>query len=453
MKYFIQTFGCQMNVYDSESIVGLLNAAGHVHTAVEDEAELILLNTCSIRESAENRVRGRIGQLKKYKDKGRLKYLGVCGCMGQKEGRRLTDTFPYLDLVIGPGAVGSITRLVDELERGNTPILDLTGIDDEFDQPFPAAAEAISYPRFVTIMKGCNKRCTYCVVPSVRGPERSRAPNIILQEMETLVRRGYKEITLIGQTVNSYRYDGTKFPQLLEMADKIPGIERIRFATSYPGFFMEDLFDTMVSLNHVCEQLHLPFQSGSNRILKAMRRSYTREKYLEQISLFRSRYKERDVKPSVSTDVIVGFPGETEEDFELTLDLMNTVRFDSAFMFKFSPRRGTPAASLENQVDENTKARRLDRLIEIQHQISLELNREALGKKTEIMLERINPDAARGTVIEGRLRTGRIVKLQTPVTDYKIGDIIKVKITDSSSYSLKGVACEKEANVHVAQIA
>jgi len=232
MKYHIQTFGCQMNVYDTKSMMGLLNGAGHEYTDNLAEAEMILLNTCSIREGAEQRVRGRIGQLKRYKDKGRLRFLGVCGCMGQKEGARLTDAVPYLDLVIGPGAIGSIARLVEELERGNRPLVDITGIEDEYDQPFPAPNEAVSYPCFVSVMKGCNKKCTFCVVPSTRGPERSRDPRIILQEVETLVQKGYKEITLIGQTINSYRYDGIRFPQLLERVNQIPGLARLRFTTS-----------------------------------------------------------------------------------------------------------------------------------------------------------------------------------------------------------------------------
>lgn len=438
MKYHIQTFGCQMNVYDTKSMMGLLNGAGHEYTDNLAEAEMILLNTCSIREGAEQRVRGRIGQLKRYKDKGRLRFLGVCGCMGQKEGARLTDAVPYLDLVIGPGAIGSIARLVEELERGNRPLVDITGIEDEYDQPFPAPNEAVSYPCFVSVMKGCNKKCTFCVVPSTRGPERSRDPRIILQEVETLVQKGYKEITLIGQTINSYRYDGIRFPQLLERVNQIPGLARLRFTTSYPSTSIRALFEVMASLDKVCEQLHLPVQSGSNRILKAMRRTYTREEYLNQVRYFRSLYEGRALPPAITTDIIVGFPGETEKDFQQTLDLVREVRFDAAFMFKYSPRPGTVAAAMINQVDEYTKSRRLDTLLQLQHEIAGEMNRNLTGSRVEVMIERSTPSSQGGMEYESRMRTGRIVKLSAPAGAYSPGDLVQVLLTGCTSYTLFG---------------
>ena len=436
MKYYIQTFGCQMNVYDTDSMIGLLNEVGHEHVASAEEAEMILLNTCSVREGAEERVRGRIGQLKRLKDRGILKYLGVCGCMGQKEGERLTDAIPFLDLVMGPGAIGSVARLVAELEKGRRPVLDLTGIEDEYDQAFPVAREEITYPRFLSVMKGCNKHCTFCVVPFTRGPERSRAPQIILQEAETLAQRGYKEITLIGQTINSYRYGRIRFPELLALVDQIPGIERVRFATSYPGTSCRNLFEAMASLPHVCEQLHLPVQSGSNRVLKGMKRIYTREKYLEYIDYFRSLYRNHPVPPAVTTDIIVGFPGETEEDFEQTLDLVRTVRFDAAFMFKYSSRRGTLAATLAGPIDEFTKARRLDRLIKLEHQIAQELNEAWIGKPAEVMVERVASDSDQGKIYEARMRTGRVLKVAGEGLSYKVGDILNVTVTGCSAHNL-----------------
>lgn len=438
MKYHIQTFGCQMNVYDTKSMMGLLNGAGHEFTENLEEAEMILLNTCSIREGAEQRVRGRIGQLKRYKDQGRLRFLGVCGCMGQKEGSQLTDAIPYLDLVMGPGAIGSITRLVDELERGNRPLVDITGIEDEYDQPFPAAEEAIAYPRFVSVMKGCNKKCTFCVVPSTRGPERSRDPRIILQEVETLVRKGYREITLIGQTINSYRFAGIRFPQLLAMVNQVPGLDRLRFTTSYPSTSIRGLFEVMASLDKVCEQLHLPVQSGSNRILQAMRRTYTREEYLGQVRYFRSLYQGRALQPGITTDIIVGFPGETEEDFQQTLDLVREARFDAAFMFKYSPRPGTAAAVMENQVDDYTKARRLDALLRLQHDIAREQNQNLVGSAVEVMIEQSAPSSIGKIEYEGRMRTGRIVKLSGPSGAYQPGDLAGVTLTGCSSYTLFG---------------
>lgn len=449
MKYHIQSFGCQMNVYDTKSLMGLLNSAGHEFTDKLDEAEMILLNTCAIREGAEDRVRGRIGQLKSFKDHGVLQYLGVCGCMGQKKGRRLTDAVPFLDLVMGPGAICHIVSLVDRLQAGERPLIDLSGIDDDFDEIPPVETDEISYPRFVSIMRGCDKRCAYCIVPYTRGSERSRAPRIILQEAESLVRKGFKEITLIGQTVNSYSYDGVHFAELLRMVNAIPGIERIRFATSHPGSATRDMFDAMAHLDHVCEQLHLPVQAGSNRTLRRMKRGYTREQYLEKIAYYRSLFNGSETPLSVTTDIIVGFPGETEDEFEETLDLMREVRFDAAFMFKYSPRRGTPAAEMPDQVDEVEKSRRLDRLIKLQQAISKEVNQEFLGKTVEVMIERVSHTPKHGTAYEARMRTGRIVKLDQDAGPHHVGDILPVTITRCTSYSLYGEPVKK-GKIHAA---
>ncbi|MEW6237140.1 MAG: tRNA (N6-isopentenyl adenosine(37)-C2)-methylthiotransferase MiaB [Candidatus Omnitrophota bacterium] len=450
MKFHIQSFGCQMNVYDAGSLCGLLNAAGHEFTPNLEEAELILLNTCAIREGAEQRVRGRIGQLKKYKDQGTLRYLGVCGCMGQKEGERLTDSISFLDLVMGPGAIGSIARLVEALERGERPVIDLTGLDEDFDEFHPPADEAIHYPRFVSIMKGCDKKCSFCIVPYTRGGECSRAPHIILQEIETLAQRGYREITLIGQTVNSYRYGEVDFAALLAMVNHMPGIERIRFSTSHPNAATPDMLRAAAELDKVCEQLHLPVQSGSNRILERMERDYRREEYLERIAYYRRFFENSIIPPAVTTDVIVGFPGETEEDFLQTMELLKTVRCDAAFMFKYSPRRGTPAAEMKDQVSEDVKAERLERLIKLQHEISHQLNNAFIGKQVEVMVERIGADSQGAAVYEARLRTGRTLKLGESEEAYRIGDLIKVNVTDSSSYTLYGIPCERKAKSIVA---
>ncbi len=452
MKYWIQTFGCQMNVYDTDSMFGLLNQAGHEPVEREEEAELILLNTCSIREGAEDRVRGRVGQLKRHKDHGMLKYIGICGCMGQKEGQRLTDSIPHLDLVMGPGAIGSVARIVNELERSREPVIDITGIEDEYDQPNPVAEGPVEYPRFVSVMKGCNKRCTFCVVPNTRGPERSREPRVILQEAETLVQRGYKEITLIGQTINSYRHSGVRFPELLKMVNDIPGLERLRFTTSYPSTSLPSMLEAMASLDKLCEYLHLPFQSGSNRILKAMKRTYTREQYIEYINYFRSLFKDLPIKPALSTDIIVGFPGETKDDFQQTLDLVKTIRFDHAFMFKYSPRRGTPAAEMENQVPEITKSQRLEKLIETQNQIAKEINAERVGTTAEVMVEKTEDHPEKGLVYHTRTRTNKIVIVDELDESHQVGDLFDVHINRSTAYTLYGTPCEsfrlrKEAKI------
>lgn len=450
MKYHIQSFGCQMNVYDAKSLMGLLNSAGHEFTANLDEAEMILLNTCAIREGAEERVRGRIGQLKRLKKKGTLRYLGVCGCMGQKEGARLTDSVPHLDLVMGPGAIGHVVNLVDRLQQGERPLVDLTGIDDDFDEIPPLETGEVTYPRFVSIMRGCDKRCTYCIVPYTRGGERSRDPHVILQEAESLVQKGFKEITLIGQTVNSYTSHGVDFPRLLEMADAIPGIERIRFATSHPASASPEMFEAMARLPHVCEQLHLPVQAGSNRTLERMERGYTREEYLEKIAYFKRLFEGSPVPFSITTDIIVGFPGETEDEFEETLDLMREVRFDAAFMFKFSPRRGTPAAEMPNPVDDITKSRRLDRLIQLQQAIAHEQNQDFLGKTVEVMIERVGDSPRHGTVYEARMRTGRIVKLYHSPGRWAVGDFVEVSVTQCTSYALYGEPVKEGRKNHVA---
>lgn len=450
MKYHIQSFGCQMNVYDTKSLMGLLNAAGHEFTDDLNEAEMILLNTCAIREGAEDRVRGRVGQLKQLKEHGNLLYLGVCGCMGQKEGSRLTQAAPHVDLVMGPGAIGNIVNLVDRLQRGERPLLDLSGIDDSYDEAPPLETGEITYPRFVSIMRGCDKRCAYCIVPYTRGGERSRDPRVILQEAETLVQKGFKEITLIGQTVNSYHYDDVDFPQLLAMVDAIPGIERIRFATSHPCSATTAMFDAIANLEHVCEQLHLPVQAGANRTLERMNRGYTREEYIEKIAYYRNLFKDSPTPAAVTTDIIVGFPGETEEEFQETLDLMREVRFDAAFTFKFSPRRGTPAAAMTGQIDDVTKSRRLEKLIQLQHEISEVTNNKYNGQTVEVMVERVGESPRQGTVYEARMRTGRIVKLFLPAGLFEMGDIFDVVITHTTSYALYGEPVHERNKTYVA---
>lgn len=450
MKYHIQTFGCQMNVYDTESLAGLLNRAGHESTDNLDEAEMILLNTCSIREGAEERVRGRAGQLKQYKDIANLKYLGICGCMAQKEGERLLEKIPYLDLVMGPGAIGSVSRLVDEVQAGNGPVLDLHGLEDDYDEVFPVSNDEVAYPRFVSVMKGCDKKCTFCVVPFTRGPERSRAPHIILQEVENLVKMGHKEVTLIGQTINAYQWNEIDFAQLLKLVDAVPGLERLRFTTSHPKDATAPMLSAMAELPSLCEQLHLPVQCGSNRILRRMKRFYTKEDYLDIIHDYRRRFAGAEIPPALTTDLIVGFPGETEDDFEMTLDLVREVRYDAAYMFKYSPRRGTAALKLDGQVDEFTKARRLDALIKLQNEIARQLSDAMVGKTVEVMVEQVRQDPKKGAAYETRMRTGRIVMLPEEYGPFEIGDILPVKITSASFFTLYGDPAQKQVKTIVA---
>ncbi|MBD3267231.1 tRNA (N6-isopentenyl adenosine(37)-C2)-methylthiotransferase MiaB [bacterium] len=450
MKYHIQTFGCQMNVYDTNTLKALLNGAGHEHTDTLEEAEMILLNTCSIREGAEDRVRGRLGQLKRYKARGALKYLGICGCMGQKEGKNFTDRVPFLNLVMGPGAVGSIVRLVERMEQGEHPVIDTHGIEDHFDEANPSPDDPIAYPCFVSIMKGCDKRCTYCIVPYVRGPERSRHPDIILNEVQALVDKGAKEITLIGQTVNSYQFGDVSFKQLLGMVNEIDSLARIRFSTSYPRDADYAMFDAVAELDKVCEHIHLPVQSGSNAVLRRMARGYTRENFIEKIAYFRSLLKDHPIPATITTDIIVGFPGETDEDFTETLSLMQEIQFDSAFMFKYSPRPGTAAAKFSGHVDDFTKARRLEQLIQLQHDISKQRNDNLVGDTVEVMVEREGNPTDKGTEFEARLRTGRVFKLYGNPGQYTPGDVLTVTVTDSTTYALYGNPTNQKATAHVA---
>lgn len=450
MKFHIQTFGCQMNVYDSNIMKALLCSAGHEYTNSLEDAEMILLNTCSIRKGAEIRVRGRLGQLKKFKDEGILRYLGICGCMGQKEGKKFTDRVKFLDLVIGPGAVGSIARLVDLLEKGKGPIVDTHGIDDDFDEANPSPDNGITYPSFVSIMKGCDKRCTYCIVPYVRGPERSRHPDIILQEVQSLVDKGVREVTLIGQTVNSYAYEDVTFKKLLTMVNEIDGLARIRFSTSYPRDADYAMFDAVAELDKVCEHIHLPVQSGSDTVLRRMARGYTHDQYLEKINYYRSLFNRSQISPSITTDFIVGFPGETEEEFEQTLAFIQEVRFDSAFMFKYSARPDTPAAKFEGQVDEFTKARRLEKLITIQYEITEEKNAAFIGKSVEAMVEWKGKTTEKGIEYETRSRNGRAIKIYGESGEYTPGDFLEVEIEHASPHALYGNPIKKDTTAYVA---
>ncbi|HOE11941.1 MAG TPA: tRNA (N6-isopentenyl adenosine(37)-C2)-methylthiotransferase MiaB [bacterium] len=440
MKFHLQTYGCQMNVYDSESIAGILRAYGHETVSTVQEADIALINTCSVRRGAETRVLGQLGHLKTLKSRGIIRYIAVCGCMAQKHGENLLKERDYIDLVLGPAALSRLPHLLDRLENHERPIVELSMLDIEDRADFVPSDGPISYPCFVTIMKGCNRRCSYCVVPETRGPERSRSPQHVLDEIRRLVDRGYREVTLLGQTVNSYRYDDKGFVDLLEKVNAIEGLRRIRFTTSHPADTNERLLFALRDLEKVCEQFHLPVQSGSNRILSAMRRNHTREDYLRIIDRLRDIFGGVSAahRPAISTDLIVGFPGETESDFEETVDLMQRIRWDSAFMFKYSIRPGTYAATLPEHLDEETKARRLARVIELQHQTSREINQRLLGETLEVMLDQPSADKRRHCGWDGRSRQGKTVKVSGVSPDAQPGDILCVRITQITSYTLFG---------------
>lgn len=433
-KLKLITFGCQANEADSEKIAGVLAQEGFELTDRAEDADLILLNTCSIREKAEHKVYSLLGTFQKLKaQKPRLK-IGLCGCLAQREGTRLRDRFPYLDLVSGPGAM--IYR-IPELLKGGAPHPILPRPKDPLPLYVrsPRPRRESTFKAWVSIMEGCNYLCAFCIVPYTRGPERSRPLSDILSEIEELLRSGYKEITLLGQTVNAYGKNlkpRTRFSDLLRTIDTLAAGEiRVRFTSPHPKDFTPDLIEAMASLPSVCEHVHLPVQAGSNRVLERMRRLYTREEYLETI---------RDLKRAIpdiglTTDIIVGFPGETEEDFAQTVSLLHEVQYDSLFAFKYSPRPLTPAATYPDQVAEDVKGERINSVLQLQDQIALDQNQRRLGRIEEVLVEE-GPNAMRGSSASGRTRRNQLVHFSHE--SLYPGDTTSALITESYSHYLKG---------------
>ncbi len=434
LKYHIITYGCQMNVHDSEKLAGMLYEAGYQETDNEHEADLILFNTCCVRENAELRVYGNVGALKSRKQANPNMIIGVCGCMMQQKevADYIASRFPFVDLIFGTHNLHRFPQLLLQAIDSNNTVVEVLDEQGSIVEHVPTKrAEGVS--AWTTIMYGCNNFCSYCIVPYVRGRERSRRPEDILDEIRELGQKGYKEITLLGQNVNSYGKDTGNdylFHDLLRDIDKLPGIERIRFMTSHPKDLSTGLIEAMADCDKVCEHLHLPIQAGSNRILKAMNRKYTREDYLRLVDRVRTAIP--DI--ALTTDIIVGFPGETEKDFLDTLDIVKQVGYDSAFTFIYSPRTGTPAARLQDQTDSEVKKERLARLIELQNRISKDKNLKLLNSVTEILVE--GPSKNNSEMLTGRTRTNKIVNF-TGSKDL-IGELVQVRIREAKSWSLEG---------------
>ena len=372
--FYLETFGCQMNVHDSEKVIGTLVQQGYRQVETEEAAGLILYNTCSIRDKAEQKVFNRLNDFKKLRKQG--KKFGVLGCVAQQEGDRIFEKAPHVDLVCGSASYRNLPQMLVQIEEGNRS----TGLDDrQTDHCFETEYTARTNPHrgYITIIEGCDKFCAYCVVPYTRGKERSRTSSSVLAEARQLVDLGYTEIQLLGQNVNSYRdpEERKTFAELLLAIGEVDGIRRVRFTTSHPRDFGRDIVDAIDAMPALCDHVHLPVQSGSTRVLDAMQRLYTREEYLERISWIHGA--KRDI--SITTDLIVGFPGETEREFEQTLSLLDEVGYDSAFTFKYSPRPNTPALRLDDAIPDAEKARRLAALNEKQRQISSVRNRRHLG--------------------------------------------------------------------------
>ncbi len=431
-KYYIQTFGCQMNERDSETIAGVLDNMGYKPSNKKDDANIVLINTCSIRENADNRFFGVLGQLKNRKKNEKDFIVGVCGCMMQQQFLvdLVKEKYPWVDIIFGTHNIHNLEKLISNLENEKKRQIEVMEDAYKIVEGLPAN-RLYSHKAFVNIMKGCNNFCTYCVVPYTRGREISRQPDEILNEIKGLVESGTKEVTLLGQNVNSYRgFGGVDFPKLLDRIGKIDGLEIVRFMTSHPKDLSPDLIRQFETNSKLARHLHLPIQSGSNYVLKKMNRGYTREHYLEILSNLKV------VAPDVgiTTDIIVGFPGEREEDFEETLSLIKEVSFDSAFTFIYSQREGTPAKSFEDQIPEDIKHERFNRLVDVINESSLMRNRAQVGKIQKVLVDGYSKSGE--DMFNGR--TSQFKLINFPAKDLSVGDIKEVKVVDANTFSLTG---------------
>ena len=431
-SYYIYTYGCQMNESDSERLAHQLESVGYIATEEVNEADLIILNTCCVRETAENKIYGRIGELKHLKEKNKNLIIAITGCMAQKNQADMFKRAPHIDIVLGTHNIQHINEMVKEVQRTKKRQVNVDM--DNTVLPELAAKPNGTFFAWVPIMNGCNKFCTYCIVPHVRGREISRPVEAIVKDVREIGEKGFKEITLLGQNVNSYGLDfkdGTDFGTLVDALDGIPGIERIRYMTSHPQDMTKSMVDALGRSSNIVTQLHLPVQSGSDNILKRMNRHYSVEKYKDLLEYCREKID----GVTITTDIIVGFPGETEEDFQQTLQLLKDVRYDMAFTFIYSKRSGTPAAEFEEQVPEEVKRVRLQALMDVQNEISLELNQAMEGKVYDIIVE--GPSRTDENMWFGRTSGNKMV-LFSKQESLKIGDIIDVRIDKGQTWVLYG---------------
>ena len=437
MKSFhIITFGCQMNEHDSERMSGILQSQGFVPALTIDDAEMVILNTCSIREKAEQKFYSELGRLAHLRGRdGKRITIAVAGCIAQQEGKNLLSRTPSVDLVLGPSDIARLSGMIEQHKDFGRPVVE-TGGDPEYHHKLVPAAREDGLKAWVSIMYGCDNYCTYCVVPYLRGRERSRPPRDIVAEVCALAERGYKEVTFLGQNVNSYG-KGLEtlcsFPELLEQVQMVDGIERIRFVTSHPRDLSDALITAIRDLSKVCESLHLPVQSGSDRVLAAMNRRYTSDAYLEKVRRL------RNAVPTVSltTDIIVGFPGEGDDDFDRTLQILRDVQYDTIFAFKYSKRPNTRALDLPGHVPEKVKEDRLEQVFSLQKDISHQKNRQHIGTVQEVLVE---GESKKGGTLTGRSRGNMAVNFVGP--HHLKGSLVKVRITSSGPNSLSGDLCE-----------
>jgi tRNA-2-methylthio-N6-dimethylallyladenosine synthase len=424
--YLIRTFGCQMNEHDSERIAGVLEADGFVRTEDAAGAEVVVLNTCAVRENADNRLYGNLGQLRPLKDRNRRMRIVVAGCLAQKDRGRIQRRAPWVDVVVGTHALPNVLSLLRQM--------DVREYTEVFPSALPARRE-VAHHAWVSVSVGCDNNCSFCIVPLVRGPQRSRPVGDILAEIQSLAERGVVEVTLLGQNVNTYGRDVTVpgsprrplFAALLRAVDQIEGIRRVRFMSPHPHHFTPDVIEAMAECESVCEHIHFPLQSGSDRVLGCMRRSYRSARYLQWLG----RIREAIPDVAVSTDVIVGFPGENEEDFRETLRVVEAARFDSAYTFQYSPRAGTVAAEFEYQLPKEVVQERFERLVALQEGISLDRNRAYEGREVEVLVE----GSGRKGGVQGRTRTNKVVNLSG---EYRPGEFLTARIDRAHPHHLSG---------------
>ena len=436
-KYLIITYGCQMNENDSEKISGMVEELGYNRTEDEKDADLIIMNTCSVRENANNRFFGNLGNFKKLKKKNSGLILAVCGCMMQ-EGhivKKIKEKYSFVDIVFGTHNIASLPSLLEECDAKRKLIVEVLEDSDKLAEGLPVHRQ-FKHKAFVSIMKGCNNFCSYCIVPYTRGRERSREYQNILSEVRELANDGVKEVTLLGQNVNSYGKnldDPVPFAKLLKMVSEVEGIERVRFMTSHPKDLSDELIEVIRDNPKICRHIHLPMQSGSSRILKLMNRHYDKDTYIKLVKKIRREIP--DV--AITTDIIVGFPTETEEDFLDTLDVYKECEFDTAFTFIYSKREGTKAAVMDGQIDEKTVKDRFDRLLKLHDEIVLKQNKKYLNREVDILID--GKSKTNDNVLTGRTSSFKLVNF---TGKGETGDIVKVKITDVHTFHLSGEVIE-----------
>src|SRR5216684_1577658 len=428
--FFLETFGCQMNDHDSEKVAGVLLSRGYRQVESPDSASLVLYNTCSIREKAAQKVFSRLGEYRTKQAAGQI--IGVLGCVAQQEGEEIFERAPWVSLVCGSASYRKLPELLSQLEAGNQRV---TGLDTDTDETFetPVTRRDNPWRAYLTIIEGCDKACAYCVVPYTRGPERSRASDSVLREVRELANLGYSEVQLLGQTVNSYADSSPgkmRFSDLLLAVADVPGIRRVRFTTSHPRDFGADIVAALEIQPKLCNHVHLPVQSGSTRVLRAMTRTYTRDEYDEKIAMLRGAKREI----AITTDIIVGFPGETEADFAETLSLLEKVRYDALFSFKYSPRPNTPSLSMPDAISEEEKSRRLAILQEIQREIQSQRNATLVGSTFEIL---VSGKSRRENQWSGHTACHRVVNFASQQREL-LGTYVQVRVTGAGPNSLVG---------------